>query len=199
MCANSFILVLLDFVWYCYFNYLQFHFLSLSIRSLYVTFGEVCFLLMLIEWSREVAVSVWNFCQLYFSLYCCLTVFSVFYVWLSIYFLMYINGLFFDTLIYLYALFLLFFFFFLLSSFMFESMYVWQFVKLKTNKLLNMYVWKRLYSFFINVWVIVWYKLFEVCKLICIQTCLQNIMFENKLFCDFSCLFQLFNVSLHQN
>lgn len=22
-------------------------------------------------------------------------------------------------------------------------------------------------------------------------------MFENKLFCDFSCLFQLFNVSLH--
>lgn len=39
--------------------------------------------------------------------------------------------------------------------------------------------------------------LFDACKHICTQTCLQNIMFENKLFCDFSCLFQLFNVSLH--
>ena len=38
------------------FNYLQFPFLSLSIRSSYVTFGQVCFLLMLIEWSREVGV-----------------------------------------------------------------------------------------------------------------------------------------------
>lgn len=34
---------------------------------------------MLIEWSREVGVSVWNFYQLYFSLYCCFAVFSIFY------------------------------------------------------------------------------------------------------------------------
>lgn len=34
---------------------------------------------MLIKWSREVGVSVWNFYQLYFSLYCCLAVFSIFY------------------------------------------------------------------------------------------------------------------------
>ena len=34
---------------------------------------------MLIEWSREVGISVWNFYQLYFSLYCCLAVFSIFY------------------------------------------------------------------------------------------------------------------------
>lgn len=67
MFPNSFILVMLDFVWYCY-HQLSAISLSFLIWSLYVTFGEVCFLLMLIEWSREVGVSVWNFYQLYFSL-----------------------------------------------------------------------------------------------------------------------------------
>ena len=67
MFPNSFILVMLDFVWYCY-HQLSAISLSFLIWSLYVTFGEVCFLLMLIEWSREVGVSVWNFYQLYLSL-----------------------------------------------------------------------------------------------------------------------------------
>lgn len=67
MFPNSFILVLLDFVWYCYLQLSAISF-SFLIWSLYLTFGEVCFLLMLIEWSREVGVSVWNFYQLYFSL-----------------------------------------------------------------------------------------------------------------------------------
>lgn len=67
MFPNSFILVLLDFVWYCY-HQLSAISLSFLIWSMYVTFGEVCFLLMLIEWSREVGISVWNFYQLYFSL-----------------------------------------------------------------------------------------------------------------------------------
>ena len=55
MFPNSFILVLLDFVWYCY-HQLSAISLSFLIWSLYVTFGEVCFLLVLIEWSREVGV-----------------------------------------------------------------------------------------------------------------------------------------------
>lgn len=67
MFPNSFILVLLDFVWYCYHQLFAIS-LSFLIWSLYVTFGEVCFLLMLIEWSREIGVSVWNYYQLYFSL-----------------------------------------------------------------------------------------------------------------------------------
>ena len=52
MFPNSFILVLLDFVWYSIINYLQSPFLSLS---------DFCMLLlrrlMLIERSREVGVS----------------------------------------------------------------------------------------------------------------------------------------------
>ena len=56
MFPNSFILVLLDFVWYCYHQFSASSF-SFLIWSLYVTFGEVCFLLMLIDWSREVGVS----------------------------------------------------------------------------------------------------------------------------------------------
>ena len=55
MFPNSFILVLLDFVWKCY-HQLSAISLSFLIWSLYVSFGEVCFLLMLIEWSREVGV-----------------------------------------------------------------------------------------------------------------------------------------------
>lgn len=132
MCANSFILVLLDFVWYCYFQLSAIPF-SFLIRFLYVTFREVCFLLMLIEWSREVGVSVWNFYQLYFSLFCCLTVFSVIYVWLSIYFLMYINGLFFDTLILSIR-----FVFLVLFLFCTQLVCVWKFVRLAVCKTENL-------------------------------------------------------------
>ena len=67
MFPNSFILVLLDFVCYCYHQLSSISF-SFLFWSLYVTFGEVCFLLMLIEWSREVGVTLWNYYQLYFSL-----------------------------------------------------------------------------------------------------------------------------------
>lgn len=74
MFPNSFILVLLDFVWYCY------HQLSsISFFLFCMLFWGGCFLLMLIEWSREIGVSVWNYYQLYFSLYCCLTVPFPFY------------------------------------------------------------------------------------------------------------------------
>ena len=65
MFPNSFILVLLDFVWYCYH---QLSSISFSFLIFVCYFWGVCFLLMLIEWSREIGVSVWNYYQLYFSL-----------------------------------------------------------------------------------------------------------------------------------
>lgn len=66
MFPNSFILVLLDFVWFCYHQLSAISFFPFLIFVCYFWGG--CFLLMLIEWSREIGVSVWNYYQLYFTL-----------------------------------------------------------------------------------------------------------------------------------